>query len=132
MRRVLVVEDNADVRHLLDLLLRMAGYIGRIAEAADEARRALTLGAYDLVLLDVRLPDGDGLEFCREVRASHPHVPVIVVSGDVRPHARDQALAAGAAHFVAKPFDPETLERVVRLTLGDAPDRRRTPRAPRP
>jgi two-component system OmpR family response regulator len=132
VKRVLLVEDDADVGYVLDLLLGLAGYAARRAAGVEAARHALALGTYDLALVDRVLPDGDGLAICREVHAACPQTPVIVLSARATPAARDEALAAGAAHFVAKPFDPDTLERVVRITLGDAPDRRRTPRTPGP
>jgi two-component system phosphate regulon response regulator OmpR len=127
---VLAVEADADVGRLLDLVLGLAGYAGRVAPTLGEARWQLGLARYDLVLVDLVLPDGDGLQLCREVRAADPTVPIITVSADVGPQGRDQAVAAGAAHVLPSPLNPETLERVIRISLGDAPDRRRTPRPP--
>jgi DNA-binding response OmpR family regulator len=129
MKRVLVIEDDADIGRVLDLVLFMAGYLPQTASTIEAARACLALRPYDLVLADAILPDGDGLDLCRELVTGSPPTPVIVVSGDVGRGIRERALAAGAAHFVAKPFDPEALERVVRMTLGDAPDRRRAPRS---
>lgn len=129
MKRVLVVEDDADIGRVLDLVLFMAGYLPQTAPTIEDARAVLALRPYDLVLADAILPDGDGLDLCRELVTGAPPTPVIVVSGDVGRGIRERALAAGAAHFVAKPFDPEAIERVVRMTLGDAPDRRRAPRS---
>jgi two-component system, OmpR family, phosphate regulon response regulator OmpR len=128
MKRVLGVEADEEVGRLLDLVVSLSGYAGQVAPTLEEARWHLGLARYDLVLVDLVLPDGDGLQLCREVRAADPAVPIIAVSARADPQVRDQAVAAGAAHVLPRPCNPETLERVIRITLGDTPDRRRAPR----
>lgn len=129
-KRILVVEDEPDNAHLLRLLLENSGYDVRSAETLAAARVLLAEPVPpDLVLLDLLLPEGDALEFSREVKASQPSLPIIVITAQVNREVREKALTAGCAHFLPKPFEPETLEAVVRLVLGDAPDRRRLPRA---
>jgi DNA-binding response OmpR family regulator len=93
VKRVLVVEDDADVGYVLDLLLGLAGYAGRRAEGVAAARGALALGAYDLALVDRFLPDGDGLARLRHVsRARYDLVARLVAEPDCLDAAHRDAL----------------------------------------
>jgi DNA-binding response OmpR family regulator len=123
-KRVLVIEDEPDIARLIALILEAAAYKVVEAESLAAARARLTEGRLDAVLLDLVLPDGDALAFCQELKARAPGAPVLMLTADVAPEVRSRALAAGCAHFLPKPFEPETLEAVVRLVLGDGPDRR--------
>lgn len=129
-KRILVVEDEPDISRVLGMILDVAGYEVPAADGLAAARKTLAESPPpDLVILDLVLADGDGAELCREVKSAHPSLPVIALTAQVHAGARERALAAGCDHFVAKPFEVETLEALVRLTLGDAPDRRRRARA---
>jgi DNA-binding response OmpR family regulator len=123
-RRVLVVENNADVGTVVRLALRPSGY--RVSWAGDlaMARPLLRERPPDLLILELELYDGDGLEFCREVRAARPSLPILVLT--TRVHAHEAALAAGANVFLGKPFEVDDLEAQVRrlLPISDAPGRR--------
>lgn len=113
---ILVVDDNSDVRMILTELLAAEGYEVLEAEGGVEAIRCLEEKDVDLVLLDVKMPDMDGFEVCRHIKASERgrYVPVIMqtaIYGDVEDqiHGRE----AGADDYVAKPIDShELLSRV--------------------
>ncbi|TBR23370.1 response regulator transcription factor [bacterium] len=107
----LVVEDEASVRGLLAELLEAEGFRVEAVSSLDGARRALDGPAPDLVVLDRGLPDGDGLELCRSLRAKEAtrFVPVLVVSGRVRVEERVVGLRGGADDYLPKPFHPAEL-----------------------
>ncbi len=111
-KRILIVEDEPDIALLLKMLLVAAGFVVLLAGDMAGARSALAQSpAFDLLVIDLVLPDGDGLVLCREAKAAQPARPVVVLTA--QPAAREAALAAGADLFVTKPFDPERLESLV-------------------
>lgn len=107
----LVVEDEASVRGLLTELLEAEGFRVESTGSLGGARRALEGTPPDLVVLDRGLPDGDGLELCRSLRANETtrHVPVLVVSGRMRAEERVVGLRGGADDYLGKPFHPAEL-----------------------
>ena len=117
-RRVLVVDDEADFLATYERLLRREGY-----EVVTVTSRAAGLAALagelpHLVISDLRLPDGDGLDVVRAARAARDPVPVIVVTGHPSDEVRRAALAAGATTFVAKPFAAAVLLAAIRSSMN--------------
>ncbi len=114
-RRVLIVDDEPVNRDVLRTLLAPLGFELEEADDGDTALRAITATPPDLVLMDLRLRNLDGLTATRRLRAvpSTAGVRVIAVSASVFPDDRDQALAAGCNEFVAKPIDTALLCRVI-------------------
>ena len=114
---VLIVDDEADLLATYERLLRLHGYRTIIAATRQAALAALDGEPPDLIIADLRLPDGDGLDVVRAARA-HPHSPpVIVVTGFASAESRRQALAAGATAYLAKPFSTSALTALVREAL---------------
>jgi two-component system KDP operon response regulator KdpE len=112
MYRILVVEDDAGIREVLRALLETGAY--RIVEAETAARALVEARAHkpDLLLVDLGLPDGDGLEVIRTVR-QWSAVPIVVLSARTSEVQKIAALDAGADDYVTKPFSaPELLARV--------------------
>ncbi len=111
---VLIVEDEPDVRDILDYLFTSEGYQTLTAVTAAEAWDHVVHGAPDVVVLDVELPDQSGLDFCRGIRPYK--IPVIMVSSHDRDAEVVAGLETGAADYVRKPFNNrELLLRVRRL-----------------
>lgn len=106
--RVLVVEDDGRVSEVLARVLARAGFCVSLAESAGEARRSFGDGCVDLVLLDLDLPDGDGLDLLAEIRECGD-VPTIVVSERHSEGDRILGLRMGADDYVVKPFSPAEL-----------------------
>jgi len=102
-KHVLIVDDDAGVRKGLEKLLRAAGMLVSCAAGGAEALLRLSQVTPDLVLLDISMPDIDGFEFLRRIRADAPtaDLPVVMFSAKVDPALHGRALAAGASdHFV--------------------------------
>jgi DNA-binding response OmpR family regulator len=126
-RTVLIVEDEPAIRVLARAALaRGPGAVGRarIVEAPDltTGRRLVADERPDVVILDVQLPDGSGLDLARELAAHPPSKPhLVVASASVLPAQRAAAFEVGADVFLAKPYRPDELVAVVaRLLGGDA------------
>jgi two-component system KDP operon response regulator KdpE len=112
MYRILVIEDDAAIRRVLRALLEASGF--RMIESDTAARAEIEARSHkpDLLLVDLGLPDGDGLTVIRKVRAWSP-VPIIVLSARTAEEQKIAALDAGADDYVAKPFSaPELLARI--------------------
>jgi two-component system KDP operon response regulator KdpE len=112
LHQVLIVEDEPDIRGILRTLLKTAGY--RVIETETAARAIVEARTHkpDLLLVDLGLPDADGLKVIRSVREWSP-VPVVVLSARTMESQKIEALDAGADDYVTKPFSaPELLARV--------------------
>ncbi len=122
--QILVVEPEPDIACLLRMIFESARFAVLCAEDLGEARAALARPRPpDLVILDPLLPDGDGLDLCRELTATRPSLPILVLTTQAA--TRDAALAAGARRFMTKPFEPEELEaEAARLLAAGSGDRR--------
>src|SRR5262245_43822832 len=116
---VLVVEDEPDIRDLIALHLARDGFRCRTAATGTEALRAVRATLPDLVILDLMLPEMDGLEVCRRLRQD-PHtagVPIIMLTAKTDEVDRVLGLELGADDYVAKPFSPKELVARVRAVL---------------
>jgi DNA-binding response OmpR family regulator len=109
-RRLLFVEDDPDIATVLRLAFDPHAYQSEWVATVAAARDRLVARPPDAVVLDLGLPDGDGLDLCCEIKATWPALPVLIVSASDAGTVRYQALACGADGFLPKPFDPVTLE----------------------
>lgn len=110
--RVLVIDDEPQIRRFLDISLRSQGYDVRLASDAQAGLAALAVGDVDLVVLDMGLPDRDGLDVLIELR-SWSSIPVIVLTVRSSESQKVAALDAGADDYVTKPFGvPELMARI--------------------
>lgn len=122
-RRVLVVDDEADFLATYERLLRRQGYEVVTATSRAAGLAALAGEAPHLVISDLRLPDGDGLDVVRAASGARTPVPVIVVTGYPSDESRRAALAAGATTFLAKPFSAAVLLAAIRSSVDGAGER---------
>ena len=116
--RVLCVDDHRDTSDMLQMILAEEDYDVRTAATMEEACRMAMRTAYDLYVLDKRLPDGTGIQLCETLQKLTPMVPCIFYTGDAYEIHRREALQAGAAAFVAKP-DIEGLINAVHDLLAE-------------
>jgi len=121
--RILLVEDDRETRRLVASLLSEEGYavdaVGRRTNAAAAARAVV----YDAVVLDLGLPDGDGIELCREWRRAGMTTPILVVTARADVASRVRGLDAGADDYVGKPFAVAELRARLRAVLRRGPSR---------
>ena len=117
MRRVLVVDDEPSMRELLVIMLTKEGYDVVTADSRASAAKALARGPVDMVITDVRLPDGDGIEILRHVKAAAPETAVVVMTAYGSTESAVGAMKLGAHDYLTKPFDVEELKIVVRGAL---------------
>lgn len=103
--RLLVVEDEADLGQALADHLRAAGFAVDHAATLDEAEAAVRAVEYSLILLDLHLPDGDGLTFLRDLRDRRNATPVLIATARDRVTERIAGLDAGADDYIVKPYD---------------------------
>ncbi|MDZ4669901.1 MAG: response regulator transcription factor [Phototrophicales bacterium] len=113
---ILVIEDDEDTAEMVCTLLETAGYEAVAVNKGGMALDEIAMLSPDLVLLDIHLPDMNGLEILKKVR-SHSFLPMIVMSGFERDRDRVVALEAGADDFMAKPFSPDELVARVKALL---------------
>src|SRR5262245_35524968 len=118
MAQILVVDDDVDLCRLLATLLREPGHAVRAVHTGEEALRALQRPPdYDLVLLDLRLGDSDGIDVLRKLRALDASVPVIVMSGFATVERAVDAMKLGATDVLAKAFDQKALLKTIDRVL---------------
>jgi len=104
----LIVDDDPVLRELVGDHLTRYGLKARLADSAAAMRLELQRGGIDIILLDLMLPDGDGIELCRDLR-THSKMPVIMLTAQGDPISRVLGLEMGADDYVAKPFEPREL-----------------------
>ena len=114
VRRVLVVDDNVDSAEMLQMLLGTMGYEAQIAHDGGSALELVASQRPHVVLLDIGLPDMDGYEVARQIRAQQRGpLRLIALTGWSQDEARQKALEAGFDHHLTKPTEPEALERLL-------------------
>ncbi|MFB3817234.1 MAG: response regulator transcription factor [Candidatus Methylomirabilales bacterium] len=112
-RPLLIVDDDPDIRQVLKANLELHGFATLTAASCAEARQLLDRQLPALVVLDLMLPDGDGMEICRALKKEPPRIPVIMLTARDRLSDKVTGLDSGADDYVVKPF--ETLELVARI-----------------
>jgi two-component system, OmpR family, response regulator len=114
---VLIVDDDGHIREVMRFALEKAGH--RVTEAADgsAAYTSLQSTAFDLVVLDIVMPEDDGLTLCRKIRASQSQLPIIFVSSRDDELDRVLGLELGADDYLTKPFSPRELSARVAAVL---------------
>src|SRR6184192_1563480 len=115
---VLIIDDEAAIRESLETLLELEGYAVESASSGEEGLARLGDGSFDLVLLDLALPDRNGIDLLAEIHAHDPHLSVIMITAYGTVENAVKAMQAGAANFVQKPWDNEKLLADVRIVIG--------------
>src|SRR6058998_88982 len=119
--RILVVDDDAVVRRMLSETLGRAGYAVVQACSTTEALRVAADEEPALAIVDLVLPDGDGIELLGQLRAAWPTLPALVVTAYVEPRSIVEAMRRGAHDYLSKPLDPDVLLSACRAALARRP-----------
>src|SRR5712664_2097281 len=115
---VLIIDDEAAIRESLETLLELEGYSVESAATADQGLSRIGERPFDLVLLDLALPDRNGLDLLTELHAHDPELSVIMITAYGTVENAVKAMQAGATNFVQKPWDNEKLLADVRIAVG--------------
>ncbi|WP_321342156.1 response regulator transcription factor [Breoghania sp.] len=115
--RILVVDDDQEIRTLLGRYLSDQGFRVTLAESRQECENAIADAAPDLIVLDVMLPDGSGLDICRDLSNRSPSIPVILLTALKEDVDRIIGLELGADDYLAKPFNPRELSARIKAVL---------------
>ena len=113
----LIIDDEPDIIELLEITLARMGVSCRCAQNLKQARKLLAAEHFDLCLSDMRLPDGDGIDFVRHIQKTAPEVPVAMITAHGNMETAIEALKAGAFDFVSKPVDLKVLRNLVNSAL---------------
>ena len=120
--RVLLVEDDLTAAHGITLMLKTGGAVVDQADTGEEALELVRHYDYDIVVLDLMLPDMEGYEVVRRMRLARIETPVLILSGLSRPQAKVKGFGVGADDFITKPFDKAELlarmQAIVRRSKG--------------
>ncbi len=106
---ILVVEDDPSVRTLVKAILEHNGNHVTTEDTVADGERAATEGSFEMIILDLGLPDGDGYELCKSIRDKNVKTPVLILSGEQEADVRVKCLRVGADDFLTKPFNTEEL-----------------------
>ena len=117
MAKILVVEDDLALSAGLCFALDEAGHLTAAAYTCQKARQLLKTGQFDLVILDVNLPDGNGFDLCRECKSSAPERPVIFLTANDLERDELNGFDLGADDYITKPFSIQVLKRRVEAVL---------------
>jgi DNA-binding response OmpR family regulator len=119
MSRILVAEDERDIRELIGFTLRFAGFEVVLVENGVEAMERATVEQPDMILLDVRMPKMSGYDVCRNLKADPVtcDIPIVFLSAKGQEREIEQGLDSGALEYIVKPFAPDELINQVRDIL---------------
>jgi DNA-binding NtrC family response regulator len=115
--RILIIDDEAEVREALETLLSQEGFEVEPAEAAEPGLRLIERRVFDLVLLDVKLPGMDGIEALERIRRMDPALPVLMITAYASVENAVAAMRAGARNYFTKPWDNDKLVADIRTTI---------------
>lgn len=119
--RILIIEDEPGIALALYRTLKQTGYQVATAKTGSSGIRKATTATYDVILLDLGLPDMSGLTICKELRASEVVAPIIILTGEGSVHSKVRLFDAGANDYLTKPFSLEELQARIRACLRQVP-----------
>ncbi len=111
--RILIVDDEADIRQVVTLVLQDAGYVVNSADSTESARILLKKEHYDAVVTDVKMPGEDGISLLTMIHQEYPETPVVLMTAYAQLQMAIDAIKNGAFDFIQKPFDMDLLRSVV-------------------
>ena len=117
--RILIVDDEASLRETLGIIFTKEGFEARLAQNFTEGLADALRSSPDVILCDIKMPDGNGLDLLRKVKADSPKTPVIMITAHTSTQDAIEAMKAGAVDYIAKPFNVEELAMIVDRALGE-------------
>ena len=120
-QRLLIADDDNEIRELLELDLSHSGYSVECAKDGEEALQKALTGNYDLILLDVMMPKMNGFDVCKNIRASKREVPILMLTAKGTIIDKTQGFDSGADDYIVKPFDIQEVLLRVRALVRRSP-----------
>jgi len=126
-KRILAVDDDASICEFYATSLRLMGFDVQIASNARSAKESITLLRPDLILMDIMMPDQDGISLTRELRGDRKtsDIPIVMVSGLADAGTLQDALLFGAVGYIVKPIDADALKAKIDQTLAAVENRKK-------
>ena len=126
-KRILAVDDDASMREFYEKTLEMLGFTPQIASGGKSAKQSIALIRPDLILMDIMMPEQDGISLTRELRhdAKTSDIPIIMVSGLADAGTLQDALLFGAVGYIVKPVDADALKAKIEQTLSALENRKK-------
>ena len=118
-QRLLIVDDEASIRDMLAFFFHKRGFEVMTASNFTEGQASALRSTPDLVLCDIKMPDGNGLDLLKKIKAESPKTPVIMITAHTSTADAIEAMKAGAVDYIAKPFNVEELGLIVDRALGE-------------
>ncbi len=115
---ILIAEDEGDICFLLNLMLKKDDTEIDHVNTLAQAKVFLKEEKPDLIIIDNKLPDGQGVDFIPEIKASHPEMKIIMISGNSSNSDKDKAIGNGADMFIAKPFTKDQMRQALEQLVG--------------
>jgi two-component system phosphate regulon response regulator PhoB len=117
-KRIHILEDDKDIGYIIEFLLKDEGYELQLSSTFKEMKKKLKNSIPDLFILDVMLPDGNGIEICHDLKNDMftKHIPVIVMSANVR--SKQLSEMAAPDDYISKPFDLDDIENRIKKLLN--------------
>ncbi len=116
---ILVIDDEKSLREFLSILLEQEGYEVTTADSVATGTEQALKGTFDLIMCDLKMPDGSGLEVLAATRRSHNESPFIIITAHTTPQHALEALRAGASEYLSKPFNVDDLKLILTKLLGE-------------
>ncbi|MCI9017997.1 MAG: response regulator transcription factor [Lachnospiraceae bacterium] len=117
MSKILVIEDDLPLSTGLCFELDTSGYLTVAAYSCQKARQLIKIDHFDLAILDINLPDGDGFDLCREIKMNQPELPVLFLTAKDLEQDVLKGFDLGADDYITKPFHMQILKRRVEVAL---------------
>lgn len=114
---ILIVDDEASIRNSLQGWFKMDGYRAEVAEDAYEALKKLQEGSFDIVLVDIKMPEMDGIELQKKIKEIDKNIITIIITAYATVETAIQAMKDGAFDYITKPIDPDELSRLIKKAI---------------
>ena len=120
-QRLLIADDDNEIRELLEFDLAQSGYSVDCAKDGEEALQKALSNTYDLILLDVMMPKMNGFDVCKNIRATKPEIPILMLTAKGTINDKTQGFDSGADDYIVKPFDIQEVLLRVRALVRRSP-----------
>ncbi len=116
---ILVVDDESDVCEMIVTILYEEGYVIDMANSGKDAVKKVKDGNVDFVLLDIMMPEMDGIETLQQIKAVRPDIPVVMITAYATLKTAQEALRLGAYDYITKPFNLECVKEVIKQGIEE-------------